>query len=113
MIAVPAALWAIGPAFNLPGTTPTAVWLMLLLAVIQGLAASLIFYCYDLLTLASTFFTVGAWLLVYPAWTVFSAIQPWQSLAMLPWLMLAPAAAAIYWRPQLAALRRHFTAVFE
>ena len=86
---------------------------MLLFASLQGLVFSLIFYRYDLLTLACAVFSVETWLLVYPVWTIFSAIQPLQSLAMLPWFLLIIAAAAIYLRPQLQSTRRRLAAIFE
>ncbi len=112
LVAVPAALWAI-MASNLPGTTPSVVWVVLLFAALQGVVFSLIFYRYDLLALASAVFTVETWLLVYPVWTIFSVIQPLQSLAMLPWFALIVAAAAIYLRPQLQGARRQLAAILE
>jgi len=111
LVAVTAALLL--ATINLPGTTASVVWVMLLFASLQGLVFSLIFYRYDLLTLACAVFSVETWLLVYPVWTIFSAIQPLQSLAMLPWFLLIIAAAAIYLRPQLQSTRRRLAAIFE
>ncbi len=114
LVGVPAALWALGPAFNIAGTVPSFAWAMLLIAALQAVAFSLVFYRYDLLTLACAIFTVEVWLLVYPVWTIFSAIQPLQpSLAMMPWFLLLLAGAIIYLRPQLQAARRQIAAVFE
>ncbi len=112
LVGVPAALCAF-MVFYLPGTTPTVAWLAFFFAAFQGLVFSLVFYRYDLLTLASAVFTIEMWLLVYPVWTIFSAIQPWQTLAMLPWFLLLVAGAIIYLRPQLQTARRHLAAVFE
>ncbi len=118
-IAVPASVWLFA-VFNLPGTTPSvclmppqSLWAQLLFAALQGIVFSLVFYRYDLLTLAAAIFTVETWLLAYPVCAIFSAIQPWQSLAMLPWFLLLLAGALIYLRPQLAAARRQIAAVFE
>ena len=112
MVAVPAALTAL-MALTLPGTTPTAPWALLVFAVFQGVFLALVFYRYDLLTLALTIFTIEVWLLVYPAWTVFSAVEATAWPAMIPWFVAAGAGAAIYLRPQIQAARRQIAAVFE
>lgn len=119
LIGVPAAVWLFA-VFNLPGTTPAvciwppqSLWAQLLFAALQGIVFSLIFYRYDLLTLAVAVFTVETWLLIFPVWTIFSAIRPLDSLAMLPWFSLLLSGATIYLRPQLAGARRHIAAVFE
>ena len=113
LVGVPAAL-VTAAVFYLPGTTPTTMWVALLFAALQGVVFSLIFYRYDLLTLACAVFTVETWLLVYPVWTILSPIQFSQStLAAMPWVLLLLGGATIYLRPQLEAMRRRITAVVE
>ena len=113
LVVVPAVLWTFG-LFNLPGTTACAAWTQILFAVLQGVSFSLIFYRYDLLTLACAVFTVGTWLVIYPTWSIFSDIQLGQCLlVMAPWFLLSLAGAIIYFWSQLAEARRQAAAVFE
>ena len=114
LLLVPGTLLWLVTASSPPGAAAYPLVPLYLFAALQGLAFSIVFLRYDLLTCTFAVLTVETWLLVYPLFQVFGKVEPWSyGPAFLPWLALLLFGVLIWLRPQLVAGVRRVAAVFE
>jgi predicted Ser/Thr protein kinase len=113
LVGLPATVWFLTIS-TLPGASVVPVVPFLVLAALQALIFSFLYYRYDFLTVLLAIFTVETWLLIYPGYALLHRIAWTRTLLeMLPWFLLLFLGAAVYFRPQLVGGWRRVAEVFE
>jgi hypothetical protein len=113
LVGLPATVWFLTIS-TLPGASVVPVVPFLVLAALQALIFSFLYYRYDFLTVLLAIFTLETWLLSYPGYALLHRIAWTRTLLeMLPWFLLLFLGAAVYFRPQLVGGWRRVAEVFE
>jgi serine/threonine protein kinase len=106
-------LWTAAAA-TLPGASVHPFWLIYIFAPLQGALLAFILLNWDWLTCATAIFTVEAWLIIYPAYRIFSQIDGLKyALGLLPWIAVFMLGMIIPLRPWILASWRRLKVILE